>query len=137
MAITLTTLGRDACLAGGGLNAAIIAGTAVTYPYVKITTSGGGTDLLTINLDATNALTDTGDGEATMQRPGAASWTDYQQNADGTGNAAEFGVYNRDNQLVFSGSVGLGTGDWPFTVSIGFVSGSPVSTNAPVLTKAA
>ena len=137
MAITLSTLGRDATLTGGGLNAAIIAGSTVANPYVSITTAGGATELLRILLDPTNALTDTGDGEATMQRPGAASWTDYQQNATGTGDAAEFGVYNRDNVLIFSGSVGLGTGDWPFTVSIGFVTGSPVSTNAPVLTKAA
>lgn len=137
MAITLTTLGRDACLSGGGLNAAVIAGSTVANPYVSIRTASGGTELLNIILDITNALVDSGDGEATMQRPAAANWTNYQQNANGTGDATWFGVYNRDNILVFSGTVALGSGDWSFTVSIGFVSGSPVSTNAPVLTKAA
>ena len=48
MTWTLSTTGRAACI-DGGLNAAIATGTTETYPYVLITTTGGGTDLLKID----------------------------------------------------------------------------------------
>ena len=140
MAWTLTTTGRDACITGG-LNAAIIAGTAQTYPYVKITTTGGATTLLTINLDATTAIVDSGDGVGTLQRVAAASWVDYQQNAEGTGNMAEFGVYNRNDVLIGSGTVTTvtGAGDWQFANNpgVGVTSGNPIATTAPTITQPA
>ena len=140
MAWTLTTTGRDACL-NGGLNSAIAAGTTQTFPYVKITTSGGSTTLLTIDLDATTPLIDSGDGVGTLQRPSAASWTNYQQNAEGTGDMAEFGIYNRDDVLIGSGTVTTvtGGGDWQFADSpgVGVTTGNPVATSAPTITQPA
>lgn len=140
MTWTLSTTGRAACI-DGGLNAAIATGTTETYPYVLITTTGGGTDLLKIDLDATTPLLDNSDGTGTLQRPSAASWTNYQQNAIGTGDMAEFGVYNRNNVLIGSGSVTTvtGAGDWQFADNpgVGVTSGNPVATTAPTITQPA
>lgn len=140
MTWTLSTAGRAACI-DGGLNAAIAGGTTQTYPYVKITTSGGATTLLTIDLDATTPLLDNSDGTGTLQRPSAASWSGYQQNAEGTGDMAEFGVYNRDDNLIGSGTVTTvtGAGDWQFADSpgVGVTSGNPVATSAPTITQPA
>ena len=139
MTWTLTTAGRDACLTDGGLNALVIEGTTVANPYVKISTTGGATELLNIIMDTTDALLDNGDGTAIFQRPSAASWVNYQQNAIGTGDMAQFELFNRDNVLVGSGTVTTvtGAGDWQFADSpgVGVTSGNPVQTNAPVVTQ--
>ena len=138
MTWTLSTTGRSGAIAG--LNTAIIAGSAVTYPYIKITTSGGGTTLLTIDLDATDALLDNSDGTGTFQRPAAASWSGYQQNAEGDGDMAEFGVYDRDNTLIGSGTISTttaGTGDWQFDNGVTVTTGNPIATTAPTVTQPA
>lgn len=139
MAHTLSTVGRSACIAG--MNARMIVGSAVSNPYITISTSGGATELLTVILDTSNPILDNSDGTGTFQRPGAASWTNYQQNAVGTGDMAEFGYYNRDNILVGSGTVTTvsGGGDWQFADSpgVGVTSGNPIQTNAPTITQPA
>lgn len=130
--ITLTTEGRNYSMSVG-LEEGIKTGSTVTNPYLRLLV--GANTALQIELDPTNPIDTPSVGVASMRRVGGAAWSAYEQNAVFTGDVDGCKVFNRDNEEIFSGSVGL-TASSEFlrmdTVSV--VSASPIVTSAPVLT---
>lgn len=143
--LTLTTIGRNACLKTtadasipGGLNWALAQGTTNTYP--KVVFYDGVTEVASEDLDATAPLADPATGVAELRRPSGASWTGgYQPNATGTGTPDNGAIMDRDENVIGTFTVGAtGSGSGFEGGNLNFVSGEPIQYGgAPTFTKLA
>lgn len=121
MALTLT---NDAASAACNAVVDLVdAGSAVSQGYIKIQTSGD-SDLVTINFDTPPAFGAAANGVATLNN------TPKSGTASGTGTAAKYRVYDRDNTEVWQGtcSAPAGGGDLELD-SLSITSGQDVYIN--------
>lgn len=121
----------------GGLNYDIAKGSAVANPVCRF--RSGTTDRLVVLLDPTNPIEILSPGVGRLQRPGQTSWVDYLQAAVGAGDVDGFQILDRDEAVVFSGTVGVtGSGaDYESANGVAWAAGEDVKTTGYVITQPA